>query len=230
MTEEKQDHEPQAGKTAEQQQLEQHEVPEVLEFLKENGVAIVVGVVIAVAGFVGFTAWKDSKAAKVESASILLANSQTAPQFQEIINSYPGTPAVPLAELSLGGAYFDQGQYELALQVFRQFRVTYPEHEWLPVAELCEAQSLEALGNLAEALPAYQAFVDTRPDHYLMPSATFGKARVLEADRRYDDAKAVYEEFIAAYPDSRWSPRAETALDFVGKKQRAEVAAPAPQP
>lgn len=207
------------------------EVSDAIDFLKENGVAIVVGAAIAVAAFVGYSAWQSSKEAKQEAASTMLANSSTAPQFQEIINTYGDTKAAPLAQLSLAAAYFDQGQYDLAKQAFNQFETTYAAHEMLPLAVLGNAQVLEALGSNDEALTAYGDFLARFPTHYQLPSATFGKARVLEAMSKFDEARAVYEDFIAANPESRWVARAETGLDFVNKQQRALLnPAPAPAP
>ena len=210
-----------AGKPQSVQVLEQHEVPEVLDFLKENGVAIVVGVAIAVAGFVGFSVWKNSKAAKAEAASNMLANSQTAPQFQEIINNYGNTPSAPAAYLALAAAYHDQGQYDLARHTFTQFQTTYPDHEMAPIAELGIAQSYEGAGNLQEAQTGYENFVARHPTHFMAPAATFGKARVLEMQGKFEEARAVYEDFIAANPESRWTVRAETGLDFVKKSERS---------
>lgn len=204
--------------------IEQHEVPEVLDFLKENAIAIVVGVLVAVIGFVGFTIFKNSRAAKVDTASALLANSSTVPQFQEIIANYGETPAAPLAQLSLASAYYDQAQYELARDGFQQFIAANPEHTMAAAAELGVAQSLEALAQYDEALAGYDAFLVKHADNYLAASATFGKARVLEAQQKYAEAKVLYEEFIAANPDSRWLGRAETGLEFVKKQERAAQA------
>lgn len=205
------------------------DVSNAIEFLKENGVAIVVGAVIAVAAFVGFSAWKNSKVAQEETAATMLANSQTAPQFQEIINNYGETKAAPMAQLSLAASYFDQGQYDLAGQTFKQFESTYPNHELIPLAVLGHAQVLEAMGSGADALAAYDGYLSRFPEHYQIPSATFGKARILEGMGKYDEARAVYEDFIAANPESRWIARAETGLDFVNKQQRAAMN-PTPAP
>lgn len=204
------------------------EVEDAIDFLKENGVAIVIGVALVVAGFVGYTAWKSSKAAREEAASSMLANAQSVPQLQEIVNSYSDTKAAPMAYLSLASAYYDQGQYDLARQTFNQFQTTYPDHSMAAVADLGIAQVLDAVGNTTEALAAYDAFLAKHPGHYQAPSATFGKARVLESMGRFDEARTVYEDFIAAHPDSRWISRAETGLDFVNKQQRAATGNPQP--
>lgn len=202
-------------------QLEQDHVTEVMDFLRENGVALVVGVLVAVVGFVGYSMWKSSQVAKVDAASSLLANAMTPPQFEEILANYPDTPAAPMARLSLASAYYDQGQYEMARDAFAQFASAHPAHLMAPNAALGVAQSLEALARYDEALAAYDSFLAANNGHYLVSSATFGKARVLEAKQDYAAAKSLYEEFIAANPDSEWIGRAETGLDFVKKQERA---------
>lgn len=219
-----------APKSAAQQQLEQHEVPEVLDFIKENGVAIVVGVLVAVIGFAGYTIWRNSQAAEIEAAASLFASAQTAPQFQEIIANYPETPAAALAQLSLGAAYYDQMDYALARDAFEQFAAANPEHLMAPNARLGAAQALEAQSQFDAALTAYDSFIAAYQSHYLASSATFGKARALEAMGRYDEAIAVYQAFIDANPGRDWVSRAETAIDFVSKKQRAEQASAMVQP
>jgi predicted negative regulator of RcsB-dependent stress response len=217
------------AKTAQLPASEINDVEDAVDFLKENGVAIVVGVAIAVAAFVGYSMWQKSKAARIDTASTLLANSQTAPQFQEIINNYGDTPASALAYLSLGSAYFDQGQFDLARQTFAQFQTTYPDHNLLPIADIGIAQAQESAGGLQEALASYDAFITKYPDHYLKSTAVFGKARVLEAMNNYSEARTVYEDYIASNPDSRWISRAETGLEFVNKQERAaQKAAVAP--
>jgi len=217
-----------AGKTAKEQILEQHEVPEVLDFLKENGVAIVVGAAIAVGAFVGYSVWNNSKETQQSTASTMLANSQTIPQFQEIINNYGDTLAAPMATLSLAAAYYDQGQYDLARHTFIQFQTTYADHDMLPVADLGVAQSYEAAGGYSEASAGYDSFLARYPKHYLAPSAVFGKARILESQGKFEEARAIYEDFIAANPESRWTGRAETGLEFVKKQQRAAAMPKAP--
>lgn len=200
-------------------------LPEALEFLKENAVAIVVGVLIAVVGFVGYIIWQNAGKAEADAAAALLFNSQTAQQYQEVVNNYPETPAAPLAMLSLAAAYFDQGQYDLALATFDGFASKYPSHDMLAVARLGSAQAKESLGRNDEALAAYEEFLKSYPEHFMIPNATFGKARVLEASGKYDEAKAVYEAFMAANPDSMWTGRAESGLRFTGKTERSVKAA-----
>ncbi len=204
------------------------DVENALDFLKENGVAIVVGAAMVVAAFVGYSAWQSSKETREQTASSMLANAQSAPQLQEIVANYGDTKAGPMAKLSLAAAYFDQGQYDLARQTFQQFETDHANHPMVAIAVLGNAQVLEAVGNTPEALAAYDQFIGRFPTHFQLPSATFGKARVLESMGRFDDARAVYEDFIAANPESRWISRAETGLEFVGKQQRAQGSTPAP--
>lgn len=216
------------GATAAQQNLKVHEVPEVLEFLRQNGISLLVGVGLAVAVFLGVSAYRNYKKSAASTAFDLLFRSQTPDQFQQILTQYGSTPAAPLAQLAMASAQFDQGQYELAGHLFMQFQAKYPDHPFTLQAVLGQAQCKEAAGQLEEALAAYEQFAASHPDHYLQPVALFGKARTLEQMGRFAESRAVYEDFIAlGKTNSPWTARAEAALLYVDKEARA---AQLPQP
>jgi hypothetical protein len=136
------------------------EVPEVLDFLKENGMSILIGVGLAWSLFVGISAFRNFRKTQESSASSMLFSSQAAEQFQQLVDQYPKTAAAPLAQLSLASEYFDQGQFEMAQNAFATFAQTYPTHSFALAAELGQVQSLEALGRLDEALDGYTKFAE----------------------------------------------------------------------
>lgn len=216
--------------------LERAEVPEVLDFLKENGMSILIGVGLAVVVFVGFSAFRNFKKSQETAASSLLFNSQGAEQFQQVVDQYPKTAVAPLAQLTLASEYFDQGQFEMAQAAFATFVQKYPEHNLKPAADLGQVQCLEALGRLDEALDGYNRFIEANKGRYLEAVALFGKGRCLELLERLDEARAVYEDLLLAEPKGRWSGRAEYALQYVDKLARAKQrgispeATPAPAP
>lgn len=194
---------------------------DALDFLRENGVAILLGVGVAVAVFLGFSVWKNYKASAAAEAETQLFQAEAPEQIQQVIDKYGSTPAAPLAYLALAGRYFDDGQYELAESVYTQFREKFPGHTFHLSAELGMAQCKEAAGRLQEALDAFTAFATAHPDSYLASLAIFGKARCLEQLGRFDEAKAVYEDYIAANPASLWADRADAAILYVEQSRRA---------
>lgn len=209
-------------KSTEERNLEAHEVPEVLDFLRENGMSILVGVGLAVAVFLGWSAYRNYKASANASASDALFRAQTADDIQKIITQYPSSSAAPLAYLALASAQFDAGQYDMADHVFAEFQQKYPAHSLAQQAEIGRALCKEASGQLNEALGAFDAFAASYTNHYLTPVALFGKARTLEQLGRFPEAKAVYEDYIAlGQTNSPWTSRAEAALLYVDKEARA---------
>ncbi len=204
--------------------LELDEVPEVLEFLKENGTSILIGAIVAAAVFLGWSTYRNVQNSKANTAANRLFSAQSAEGVQQIITEFPNTPSAPLAQLLLASQAFDQGQYEVAQNLFAQFIERYPQHELSDTATLGISQCLEASGRYAEAFDAYSSFIAAHPSDYLLPSATFGAARSLEFLGRFDEAEKLYETFIEGRPeDDNWRARAQSSLELLKRDNRARA-------
>lgn len=202
--------------------IETFEGPEdVVAWLKENGMPVLVGVVIAALAFAGWSAYKNHERAVEISAQSMLFNSQSSSQFMEIMTKYPGAPSAPLAELSLASQQFDEGMYDMARGTFSSFIAKRADHPLVAAATLGLVQCDEAQLKLGDALKGYENFLKANPDSFLYAQAVLGRGRCLEQMGRYDDARACYEDFIAAHPKDPWSQRAESALLYVAKAKRA---------
>jgi predicted negative regulator of RcsB-dependent stress response len=210
--------------------------PELIDFLRQNGVAILIGASVAAAVFLGWSLYRNHRIQQRAAASALLFSAQGADQVQQVLNRYPRTPAAPLAQLIMAGAAFDQGQYDYAHSLFSRFLEEHPDHELRDQAKFAVIQCLEAAGRAEEAHAAYTAFAAERPGHYLEPAARLGAARCLELLGRLDEARAAYVALRDEFTDERWRARAESAIAFVDKEIRARArgdvssapAAPAP--
>ncbi len=202
--------------------LERMEVPEVLDFLKANGMSILIGVGLAVVVFVGFSTYRNYRKSQEVTAASLLFSAQGVEQVQQVVNQYGGTVVAPLAQLTLASSYYDQGQYEMAQSAFDTFLQTYPEHDLALAAQLGNLQCLEALGRYEEAGEGYRKFAEAHPGRYLAATAVFGRGRCLEQLGRLAEARAVYEDYLLAHPEGRWSGRAEFSMDYVDKQIRAK--------
>ena len=207
------------------EELRQHEVPEMLTFLRDNGMAILIGVALAVAIFVSLSVYRNYKKTAAEQASLALFQAQTPDQVQKVLDDYGSTPIAPVAALSLASDYFNAGQFELADHHFAQFLARFPGNSLAPVAELGLAQCKEATGQLDQALEGFKKLNAEYQGHYLAPLAMFGEARTLEQLKRFDEAKALYEDFIAANPTNQWLNRAEASLLYVDMAKRAATTA-----
>ncbi len=200
--------------------LVRQEVPEVMDFLKENGMSILIGVGLAVAVFVGISSYRNYRQSQEITASSQLFNSQAPEQLQQVVEQFPKTSAAPLAQLALAGGYYDQGQFEMAQNAFGAFLQKFPTHSQAIVAELGGAQCLEALGSYEEAVAGYDKFIAAHKGRYLEAAAVFGKGRCLEQLGKRTEARALYEDLLLADPKGRWAGRAEYALQYVDKEIR----------
>lgn len=216
--------------------LVRQEVPEVMDFLKENGLSILIGVGLAVAVFVGMSSYRNYRKSQEVTASSQLFNSRMPEQFQQVVDQYPKSSAAPLAQLALAGEYFDQGQFELAQHAYATFLQKFPGHEQALTAELGGIQCLEALSRFDEAIAGYDKFIASNKGRYLEAAAIFGKGRCLEQLGRPKEARALYEDLMLSDPKGRWAGRAEYALQYVDKDIRlaqkggAPAASPASAP
>jgi tetratricopeptide (TPR) repeat protein len=197
---------------------------EGMDFLRESGTTLLIGVGLAVAVFLGFSAYRNYKKSATVAASALLFNARTTEHLQSITSEYGSTPAAPLAYLSLAAQHFDDGQYELAQYAYVQFEQKFSGHEFQPLVDLGKAQCMEAMGQYDDALALFAEFERKWPDHYLQPMVVFGKARCYEQVGRFREAKVLYEDFLAANPTNRWAFETESAIQFVEKEMRARGA------
>lgn len=223
---------PVQGQSGGGQQLpaELEDLPHLLDFLKENGVAILGGAVLAGALFLGWSLYRNHRLQQRATAADMLFSAQSAEQVQQVLSRYPGTPAAALAQLVLAGNAFDEGQYEYAETLFARFLKDHPDHELADHARFGIIQCREASGRLDEALADYARFAQEHPGHYLEAAAVMGQGRVLEQLGRYEEAIAVYSNLVARVDDERWRMRAESAIGFARKEMRApKSATPAQQ-
>lgn len=204
--------------------LETSEVPEVLDFLKDNGVSILVGAAVAAAIFLGWSLYRNLQNSKSAAAASRLFSAQSSEQVQQVIAEFPNTPSAPMAQLLLASQAFDQGQYEVAQNLFAQFLERYPKHELRANAALGINQCLEAAGRYADALAGYNRFIAEYPENFLLPSATFGIARSQEFLGQFDAAEKTYEAFIESRPeDDNWRARAQSSLALLKRDNRARA-------
>lgn len=108
----------------------EHEQGEaVKKWLKENGGAILMGLVIAVGGLFGFRQWqgweenqRQRASAEFEVMSELLADDQldsAMANYQTLKDDFPDSPYASLAALQMARARLEAGQADLAVNLLR---------------------------------------------------------------------------------------------------------------
>lgn len=194
------------------QELEQHEVREVLNFLKRYGKLIGAGVLAAVVTVLVSRGIASHRARKAAEADQMLINARTPAELQAVVENYSSTPSAPAALLDLAKTLFNEGSTVQARENYELFLKKYGRHELRPAAEIGLAYCTEAEGDLNGAMEQFRAFVQKNEDSYLKPMAELGTARCLEQLGRREEARIALEDFLAANPGSAWTTRAEDAL------------------
>jgi len=183
-----------------------HEQGEVVKkWLRENGSAIVMGLVIAFGGLFGFKQWqswqennRQQASAEFQVMSTLLAGNQidaAMDNFQTLKDEHAGSPYTSMAALQMARARLELKQPDLAIEHYR-FVVEngYPKAMKV-VARERMARVLLDEGRAEEALSELDAATDVTGFE-----ARFAEVRgdILFALNRTDEAATAYREALDA--------------------------------
>jgi len=204
-------------------ELEQHEVKQVLNFLKHYGKLIGIGLLVAVVTILASRGFARQKTEKLAQAEELLASALSPQQLEEVVDRYGSTPAAPVALLNLAKNYFNEGDFFQARAQYDRFLKDYKKHELRPVAEFGLASCSEADGDFDGAMALFSAFIEAHDTDYLQPLATIGLARSMEQAGHPDDARIALEDFLTENPDSRWIGQAKNRLEQLGQSTTRHV-------
>ena len=204
-------------KVQKQHELEQHEVKQVLEFLKRYGKLILAGVIAATVAVVATRGLAARKAVQIAEAEQMLMEARTTQQLEDLVDGYKSTPTAPVALLDLAKRLFNEGQFAAAREQYDRFVNDYKRNELMPIAEFGLAHCTEADGNVEAAIAEFTAFLADHPGHYLEAPAILALARCQEQAGRTDDARITLEDFLAERSGTQWAGAAEASLQQLGK-------------
>lgn len=203
---------PQHNEVQKKRELEQHEVKQVLDFLKQYGKLIGAGIIAATVAVLVSRAAATHKAAKIAEAEEMLFAARTPQQLEELVDEYKSTPTAPVALLDLAKTLFNQGEIAQARAQYERFMSDYKNSDLRPIAVFGLAHCTEAEGRFDDAVNEFKAFLADNPDHYLKSPAVLAVARCLEQAGRIDEARITLEDFLAENADSQWAGPAEVSL------------------
>ncbi len=204
-------------KVLKQHELEQHEVKQVLDFLKQYGKLILAGIIAATVAVLVSRGLAARKAARMADAEQMLMSAQTPQQLEDLVNDYKSTPTAPVALLDLAKRLFNEGQFTQAREQYERFTKDYKRSDLLPIAEFGLAHCTEADGNFAAAISELKDFLAAHPGHYLENPAILAMARCMEQAGQTEEARITLEDFLAENAGSQWSGAAEASLQQLGK-------------
>ncbi len=183
---------------------DEHEQGErVRKWLREYGVSIITGLMLAFGGIFGFRYWQDHQAGQKLAAADLFSVIQTEASLGRAIEAQasldallaasPRSAYVGLAALLVAGAHVEDGRLEPAARLYEDLLKQRSLETLWPVARLRLARVLAAQGNLQEALALLDA-VAAPPSH----AAAWAELRgdLLWELGRAAEARLAYEEAL----------------------------------
>ena len=138
-------------------------------------------------GGLGYAGYQIYTARKAADAMASLAAANSAQEYQQVIDRYPGSEPAASAYLLLAAQQRGQKQYADANITLHKFIDQFPKHELITTAWMGVAANLESLGKADEALSTYQRLVTEYPQSFNAPLALLAEIPLLKAkepDRR----------------------------------------------
>lgn len=136
----------------------------------------------------------------------------------------------PAAAFADAREYYDDENYDIALQKLGEFKSRFPYSKYAALAELFIANSNFELGNYEIAAVDYKQFIKLHPKHQKAPFAMFrvGESYWIDAPENIDrdqdlTVKAIeeWQTLISTYPDSQYTKRALAKIEL-GERRIAE--------
>ena len=208
---------PQHDDLQKKQELEKHEVTEVLGFLTRYGKLIGIGVLAAAVTVIVSLGGANYKASRLVKAEQMLTTAKTPQQLDEVVTQYGSTPSAPVALLDMAKTLFNMGDYAQARAQYERFLKKYGKHDMRPMAELGLIYCTEADGDFNGAAAQFAEFAKKHSNSYLHPTAILSVARCMEQAGRKDEARVVLEDFLTQNAGTAWAGTAETALKELTK-------------
>ncbi|RMG52321.1 MAG: tol-pal system protein YbgF [Acidobacteria bacterium] len=117
-----------------------------------------------------------------------------------------------------GAAYGDflRGNYQLAIDQFRQFLLKFPHSERADDAQYWIGESLFRQGLYEEAIAEFDHLVETYPQGNRVPAARLKKALALLALEKTDQAVEELRQLIESFPDAPAALAAKQKLEELG--------------
>jgi len=175
----------------------------VKKWLRENGSAIVIGLVLAFGGLFGFNQWKAWEAnnkvqayAEFEAMNELLTDGQldaAISNFQNLQDDYSSSPYTSMAALQMGRARLEANQPELAIKNYRFAMENGHPKAIRVIARERLARMLLDQGELDQALSTLNGETDITGFE-----ARYAEARgdILIAQGKNDEAVLAYQDAL----------------------------------
>ena len=195
----------------------------VIDFFNQNS-KLVSGIVIGIAAVIilSMLFMKSKKTAEI-NASIELTkarvelgtgNGETAIDIlKSMINNYNGTQSAGRGVFYLANIYYDQGNYDEALQNYKKYLEDYDENVVISSSSYSGMGAcLEQKGEYLKAADYYKKGAEKYDNHFEAPEQLMNAARCFKLANNKIEAQKLYQKVIDQYPKSKHKRNAELFL------------------
>ncbi len=148
--------------------------------------------------------------------------------YQRVVAEYPRTPTAPLAQFSLGNAYFQSNDLASAIEAYNRFISTYGTHvSLLGLVHQKLGYAYQLKGDFDQAAKTYSSILEV-PGAMNRDHALFEVARLEENRSKPDEAMKHYQELMKTYPSSPLTSEAAMRVKVIEAKKNPEPTPAAP--
>lgn len=148
--------------------------------------------------------------------------------YQRVVAEYPRTPTAPLAQFSLGNAYFQSNDLASAIEAYNRFIFTYRTHvSLLGLVHQKLGYAYQLKGDFDQAAKTYSSILEV-PGAMNRDHALFEVARLEENRSKPDEAMKHYQELMKTYPSSPLTSEAAMRVKVIEAKKNPEPTPAAP--
>ncbi len=183
-------------------ETEEQQVAALKEWWKENGKAIIAGIVIGLGLLYGWQAWQKSQKTKIAEASLqytLVLEHLQEKRFADVvstseilINDFAKSPYAALASLAKTKAYLSEGAKEDALASAKESVSLALTDDIKSLANVRLAQVQIDAGSYEDAISSLNAINDAK----FVPQADMLKGDIYLAQENVEQAKASYKKAL----------------------------------
>lgn len=129
------------------------------------------------------------------------------------------------AHLLMAASQFNQGSYDSAIEMFRDFRKRFPQDDRVADSWMHEGWAHRQAGFPGDALEAWRALANTFPSHPLAPEAQMLAARLQFQSGNFALAVRDTSQFLDRWPQSSLAPEAQwlMAQSFYNQRKDAQA-------
>ncbi len=135
--------------------------------------------------------------------------------FQYVIDNFNGTPPAADALLYQGNAYYDMGDYNNALNKYKQYAEKYSGKYFADIAWINVGKCYEQLNNFQGAEQAYKKVIDDYADSAGAAEALFDLGKIYELSNNINEAFNYYNKLVSEHPYSPWARQAKLRILFI---------------